>query len=487
MKGFWIGGILCAVLFATLFSIRLELFDVFNKNPQLKSTQPITSITERDVWMNIFQRDRKIGFSYSTLRKMQNGYWLQETVFIRINTLGMAQNLRLLTKARLLPDFSLSSFDFHMNSSLFWFHVNGFFSKNYLKGQLETASEKKNFELNVKRPIYLFSTLVEAALASDLQPADQTRLFIFDPASMEPVPVEIKLAGTEEIYVMGQKKLARKVNYSFKGFTQTAWIGKNGEILRESGFLGLRLERTTRAEALDSPRIETSEDLTKLASVPTNRVIHNPGQLQMLSVRIDGIPMEGFFLDGGRQVLDDNMLTVTKESLEKPRFKEPLPADRGLQFLKPSALIQSDHAKIRALAASIVNPTDRPVEKAKKLLSWVYRNIQKRPVLSIPDALSTLKHKMGDCNEHAVLLAALSRAAGIPAKIEVGLTYLNKRFYYHAWNLLYTGQWVTADAAMGQIPADVTHLRFFSGNDPSFLDLVGMIDRVKITVVGMSG
>jgi transglutaminase-like putative cysteine protease len=46
----------------------------------------------------------------------------------------------------------------------------------------------------------------------------------------------------------------------------------------------------------------------------------------------------------------------------------------------------------------------------------VYANIKKTPVLSVPNALEVLNNKMGDCNEHAVLTAALLRAAGFPRK-----------------------------------------------------------------------
>ena len=90
---------------------------------------------------------------------------------------------------------------------------------------------------------------------------------------------------------------------------------------------------------------------------------------------------------------------------------------------------------------------------------------------------------MGDCNEHAVLLAALARAGGIPAKIESGLAYLSGRFYYHAWNLLYVGQWITADAVFGLMPADAARIRFASGSPRSQLDLLPVIDRVEIEVL----
>jgi transglutaminase-like putative cysteine protease len=117
------------------------------------------------------------------------------------------------------------------------------------------------------------------------------------------------------------------------------------------------------------------------------------------------------------------------------------------------------------------------------LLDWVHTHIKKRPVLSLPDALSTLENRVGDCNEHAVLLAALARAAGIPARIEAGLVYLKGRFYYHAWNLLYLGKWITADSLFGQLPADVSHLRFATGSPEQQLDLMGLIGKVQLTII----
>jgi transglutaminase-like putative cysteine protease len=90
---------------------------------------------------------------------------------------------------------------------------------------------------------------------------------------------------------------------------------------------------------------------------------------------------------------------------------------------------------------------------------------------------------VGDCNEHAVLLAALARAASIPTKIETGLVYLNGRFYYHAWNLVYIGSWVTVDALFGQIPADVTHIRVTTGTEREQLDLLGLIGKIRLEVL----
>jgi transglutaminase-like putative cysteine protease len=138
------------------------------------------------------------------------------------------------------------------------------------------------------------------------------------------------------------------------------------------------------------------------------------------------------------------------------------------------------------LAKKIVSENDSPADKAQKVMDWIHKNIEKRPVLSLPDALSTLENRVGDCNEHAVLFAALARAIGIPAKVEAGLVYLKGRFYYHAWNLLYLGRWITADALFGQMPADVTHIRFSSGTQKQQLDLMNIIGKVELKIIEQS-
>ncbi len=130
--------------------------------------------------------------------------------------------------------------------------------------------------------------------------------------------------------------------------------------------------------------------------------------------------------------------------------------------------------------------TDTSFEKIKKIVRWIDNNIEKRPVISVPNALETLENKMGDCNEHAVLLAALSRASGIPARIESGMVYLNGHFYYHAWNSLYLGKWITVDASMDQLPADVTHIRLVTGGMEKQIDLISVIGKINITVLEKS-
>jgi hypothetical protein len=444
--------------------------------------------------MNIFQNERKIGFSHTRFYTDTTGYGLTEAVYMRINTMGMIQDINLNTKSRLNADFTLQELDFKISSGRFHFAVRGTVVGNTLQVTTESAGSSRSLDIPIKDKPYLFNGIMDAIAATDLKPGDKYVFNIFDPGSMGQAAVIAEVIGEELVDIRGFNQLATKISLNFKGASQLAWIGKEGDILKEKGFLGISLIKTDRKDALDGLAIESSQDLTKIVSVASNITLENVETLDVLKVKIQGISSKNAKLQGGRQTFKEQILTVHKEKLSnlavalKP---ENLAALEKI-FLKPGPFIQSDHPKIRALAQKILkdDPDATPLTRAEKLLNWVHTHIKKRPVLSLPDALlslpdalSTLEHRVGDCNEHAVLLAALGRAAGIPTRIEAGLVYLKGRFYYHAWNLMYLGQWVTADSLFGQLPADVSHLRFTTGSPKQQLDLMGVIGKVKLTVI----
>jgi hypothetical protein len=483
MKPFWILLCLFGLIFAILFSFRLGGFNKFNSVSEELASFSIERVPEKDSWMNILQNGRKIGSSHTTISKMTKGYLLKETLYIRLKTMGLIQDLILKTAGKLNKDFTLSSFDFEISSGRFNFSAQGSVSGNVLSVKTHNFGSTKNIHTKINERIYASSGIVNAAYASGMKPGDEFSLNVFNPVSMSSEPVIIKVIGKENILNMGIQKNSMKVAIQYQGATQLAWIGENGEVIREKGLLGFSLEKTTRKNALFGLLAESSQDLTEIASVKSNIIFENPLKLERIKVEISGINTKDVHIESGRQVLKDNVLIIQKEDLTKLpdviNNMNTIP-DR---FVKPEPFIESDHPKILNLVEKIVTEDDTPLEKANKLMTWVHKNIEKRPVLSLPDALATLINKVGDCNEHAVLLTALLRAAGIPARIEAGLVYLNGRFYYHAWNLLYIGNWITADSLFGQLPADVTHIRFSSGTMRQQLDIMHIIGKVRLKIL----
>jgi len=113
-------------------------------------------------------------------------------------------------------------------------------------------------------------------------------------------------------------------------------------------------------------------------------------------------------------------------------------------------LVQSDDRAIREQAAKIVGKEQDAAEATKKLNTWVYEAIDKQAVVSIPSAVEVLQQKVGDCNEHTTLYAALARAAGVPTRMAAGIVYMKNGFYYHAWPEVWLGEWTAIDPTFGQ-------------------------------------
>ena len=176
--------------------------------------------------------------------------------------------------------------------------------------------------------------------------------------------------------------------------------------------------------------------ILRSVAVPFHGDLSRLAEREEISFRLELPEAAGFDLSGGRQFWHNDILTIRRGKM---------PADnamicRGLnEELAATPYIQSDHAKINALSEEITGNMASPLGRVKAIARWVYENLEKRPVIGIPDAVATLERRMGDCNEHAVLFAALARSAGIPARIAAGVTFHEGAFYYHAWNEVCVG------------------------------------------------
>jgi hypothetical protein len=475
------------LLFCILMLFRLGIPERLFSGEDSREAPVRSYVPTGEAWMNILQQGRKIGYAQRSMTPTEKGYHFSESLFIRINTLGVVQPLTMKTTAELKHDRTLAGFQFDLASNLFKFTAGGTVEGNHLTVSIGNPGEKKISVITLSAPPYLGGGILESAGTVGLRPGEGKTFHVFDPASLGQRPVRVTFLGEETLKVMGEIRLARKLSVDFMGIKQIAWVNQDGSVLREEGMLGISLVRVTREEALMGLEGGLSADLTEIASIRPSRTIEDTDSLRLLRLHPDGFPEEMFTLDGGRQTFRNGVLTIRRESADPSLRVKTDPEDLSA-FLKATPYIQADHPKIRQQAARIVRPTDPDGVKADKLLAWVYKNLEKRPVLSVPNALETMENQMGDCNEHAVLLAALARSTGVPAEVEAGVVYLRGRFFYHAWNVLYLkdrGGWTTADAVFGQMPADVTHIRFVRGEADRQLDLAGLIGRLTLEILEM--
>src|SRR5262249_31083119 len=154
-----------------------------------------------------------------------------------------------------------------------------------------------------------------------------------------------------------------------------------------------------------------------------------PRDVRRLALRVTGLSeaeLSPADLEGvSQQVHGDRIELVDPRQLKS----EPLdPA--ATRYLAAEPFIESDAPEIRAEAEAAVRGAAGDRARAERLTRYVNALLDKKPTVSLPSAREVLRTKVGDCNEHTALYVAMARAAGIPARIAVGLVFVHGAFYY---------------------------------------------------------
>ena len=194
-----------------------------------------------------------------------------------------------------------------------------------------------------------------------------------------------------------------------------------------------------------------------------------------------------------RRVADDQLLVTVRRGAVKPAVaaRRPYAGKKDMSaYLASSMMIDHRNALIANAALRVVGDENDALTAARKLEQFVHSHISGKNLSRGMDPASVvMKRREGDCTEHAVLLAALCRAAGIPSRCATGLIYFNSIeaggpcFGYHMWTEVWIGnRWIGLDATLAKGRTSATHIRLAGS---ALSDQEGMLALARgITVVG---
>lgn len=252
------------------------------------------------------------------------------------------------------------------------------------------------------------------------------------------------------------------------------WINEAGEILKSEipfGDLTMAAYRVPQAVALGKPTGE-GVDIGYTTLVKPDRKIPNAHATRSVTYRLEftddqaaaAIPEASY-----QQILsrEGNTLRLRVSRLE-PGSNAGTTEEAGAEFLESNGFIQSDDPKIVAQAKQLTAGVDNAWKKVQLLEKWVDQNMTNRDfTIAFADAKEVFETRQGDCTEHAVLLAALCRAVGIPSRVAMGLVYLEGTgaFGYHMWTEVFiNGTWYPADGTLGQGFIAGGHIKIADGS-----------------------
>ena len=441
-------------------------------------------------WRGVYYRGEKIGFTVSQTVPREDGFEIQEDARLQMTLLGATTPAIIRTTAQVDRAFALRSFDFSLDPGTGPIHVTGHLDGARLSITVASASGARTEERELPDPPALSLNLSRRLAQAGLVPGARHRWSMFDPATLSNAPVVVTVGQRELVRAGTLRVPAFRVEMEFAGVRTTSWVTDTGEVVREESPLGLMTlrEPPERAQGLAVPERVQADLLRAAAVVPvaTER-IDETRDVRRIRLRLEGADLPRGDLDGTGQ-------TVTGHEIEIRTFEDLRPSrasDEMSRYLAPEPLIESDAPEIKAEVARALPGAAGPRERAERLTRYVNGLLDKKPTLSLPSAREVLRTKVGDCNEHTALYVAMARAAGLPARVAAGLTYVHGAFYYHAWPEVFIaegrgrGLWLPVDPTLNQFPADATHVRLARGGLDRQAAILPLLGRLKITIIDL--
>jgi len=466
------------VIWVILFGALLKR-DYFIKSIDVREGQIIKRGREESFAGIYFQRER-IGFVKNRLTESgSDEYVLYQDAFLYLNILNESHPVDMRVKATLTRDMLLKDFVFHFTSPFYKMDAEGTVEGQVVNFSLTTGKETISDAIRLQKQPFLSTNRRPYLLKQGLQPGDKLKIPYFDPISLSGKDTVMEYKGQEKILVNKRVYNLHHFVETFSGLKINSWLDDEGKVVKEESPAGFVFIAEPEFKAKDI-KVKGKEILSSV-SIPVSG-----GRLDLTdrtSIRYKLTLPEGtdFDLDKDRQSLDGDILTLQQESLPGPNAAA---CDGFPEELASTPYIQTKNKRITDLAQAEAGEVTNDLSRVKVLAEWVFKNIEKRPVLGIPDALTTLNTKMGDCNEHAALFAALARNAGVPTRVASGVTFFEGAFYYHAWNeVCLDNDWFSLDTTKNQFPADLSHIKFVEGETDKQVKIAALLGKLKIEIV----
>ena len=420
----------------------------------------------------IYIQNVRVGQLKRIIMPARNGYKIFEEGRMKIKFLEEKSELAMNLFGDVDEQYRVRSFVFQINSGKEKIDIKGELQDGEAVVSVSARGQPNVYRIPMKeRPILVSAVMPYLVKKGFEGGAGALSIPLFDPSTLTSYDANISLLGWEKVKMDDQFVRAFHVKTIFKGVEIHGWVDEGGSVVKELSPLGLTIQKEKAAKQ------ETSFfDARLFSSIETTGTIQDPRHTGFLKARIDA--KEDLKKVMGRYYeLQGDLLEISSARPARINLDPE-------KYVSASAFVNSDDSQIKAIVPTILKNRQTPKERVAAIQEWVYKNVKKVPTFSLPTAKDVFLKRVGDCNEHAVLFAAIARAAGIPCVIVSGMVYASDGFYYHAWNLVHAdGAWIPVDSTFGQFPADVTHIILAVGDISDAIEIMQFLRNIRIQVV----
>ena len=471
---------------------------------------PPKVMTKEETWQVIYLAGQRIGYSRSTVETVGSDesaiVKTTSDTFMTIKRFGQSIVMKQALTTEETPSGELRRFRFEMaNPPAMSSITSGKIDGQELALTQEVNGNPKTtrqpWKEGVMSPVFQDRMLKE----NPLKPGEVRTFETFSPEYAKIGKTTLKAFDREETKLLNGKAVKLfKVSASsslLPGFNMDSFLDEHGEAVKVSSTLlgsSMEIYVVSQAEALKA--IEGAElDLAIGTLIKVKPMVkgHESKRVVYRASIVDQDSSE-IIPSGDTQTLKK----IDAESAELTVVSIPIPRPAKIgnvadEFLESSQYLQRDDELIQKHANRAAGDATDPGEIARRMEMYVREKLTKKNFsTAMASAAEVAKNLEGDCTEHAVLLAAMLRAKGIPSRIAVGLVYADRLFAFggHMWteaNL--NDKWIPLDATLGNGGIGAAHIKLadsaLSDDGPAalsgFAPLMNVIGKMKLEVISV--
>ena len=464
-----------------------------------------------ETWDAVYVQGAKVGHTHTSEREFVEGgerrVRTDMDFELALTRFGQATVQRLNASSTETLDGDVLWFEYELAAGPSVRHVRGTVDGDVLSLESTIAGKTTTSEMAWPRGTGGFFAIEQSLRRSPMRPGERRLLRSMQPLVDAIADVELVAEQFETTTSSPGELLRVRMTQQFgQGVATKAtyWTDAEGDVQRML-IDGMQMEsvRTTREVALgagDSADFDLGLDLLVKVDRPLADV-HETRRAVYEVILEGGDPARAFSSGVSQQVEpigeDTARIVVTAIRSDQPASDVPTGDEPAAEDRQPSALIQSDDPLVVAMAEGVVSDLAAgeidPWQTAVALENFVSRTVEVRDFSQVfASAAEVAASKQGDCTEHAVLLAALCRAREIPARVAMGLVYVEEKqgFLYHMWTEAWIrDRWIPLDGTLGQGGIGAAHLKLSDSSlaGPSaladILPIINVVGRLKIKVV----
>lgn len=480
----------------TLF-ILPALFYVILSNPLFAAAEEID-------YLAILVDGHKIGYSVHTRKADDKKITTIEDMNMLIGRGNMAIRYTSKEISVETPAGKPISFEMTQNISGAKESRKGTVKDGKVKMTVQSGPSSKVSEIAYPSGALMAEGLRLVQIQKGLQPGQTYEVSIFRPDMENAVPAEIVVGQKTKVDLFGRVLDLTEVKMNMKlgqqVITVTSFVDENLDALKSIvPMMGMNLELLAceKEFALRQDDIVDFLDKLSIASPVSldETQLAGPITYELTATTDKPLILPATDSQTIKEVAPGKLQVTVTPSVPQGPVKYPYEGkDKEIQkAIQATDYLQTKDSKITDLVKHAATTSDDAVKASLQIENFVMGYITKKDFsVGYASAAEVARSRQGDCTEHALLTAAICRAAGIPARIACGVVYADvlgekkNVFGAHMWTEVFLGdKWYPIDSTRAPNGFSAGHitLAHSDGNPTDFFSLVNTLGCFKIDKV----